>query len=141
MSDNDNALRVTLTAHQAMLNAHEDRLQSIENVQRELVSSVAEQNATLKAFSRQMQMMTDSVCEKLDNVSERLVEKIGNVSEVSKSLVGEQKEQSNRIGDLEKREVREIKAFDWKLKTAYTALSAGGGAILMVLIEYIKRAQ
>lgn len=88
-----------------------------------------------------MQMMTDSVCEKLDTVSERLAEKIGTVSEISKGLSVDQKEHGTRIGALEKREAREDKTFDWKLKLAYSALSALGGAILMVLIEYLKRMQ
>lgn len=137
------ALDTASVAH--MLNAHEDRIQRLETVTTELASSVAEQNATMKAFSQQMRMMSDSVVEKLEDVSTRLSDKIGTVADVSKDLAKDAKEYRSRLEDqrvridrLEKGEHTQSKINDWSLKVVYSILTASAGAGLTLLLEWFK---
>lgn len=121
-----------------MLSAHEGRLQRLESVQSELVGEVAEQAATLKAFSHQIELMTESVCSKLDTVYERLNEKIVTMSDSSKQISEESKRQQSRIEVLEKSERTEEKKIDFRYKVLFYLLSGVGGAVAIVVGQWIK---
>lgn len=121
-----------------MLTAHEGRLQRLEAVQSELVGEVAEQAATLKAFSHQIQLMSDSVCSKLDHVYQRLDERISSMSNSSKEIEAETKNQKVRIEVLERSEKREEKQIDFRHKVIFYLLSGVGGAIAMFIAQLLK---
>lgn len=121
-----------------MLSAHEGRLQRLESVQSELVGEVAEQAATLKAFSHQIQSMTDTVCSRLDVVYDRLNEKIGSMAESSKALAEDAKNHNSRIGVLERSEKTEEKKLDFRYKILFYILSGFGGAIALIIGQWIK---
>lgn len=122
-----------------MLNAHEDRIQRLEDLTTELVGTVSEQNATLKAFSMQMQMMTESVVEKLDQGMRRINHQLGEMKDISKELVKDNKAADKRIDALERQDDRADKVFDWKLKLKYAVFTAVGGAALTLLTQFLMR--
>lgn len=121
-----------------MLTAHEGRLQRLEAVQSELVGEVAEQAATLKAFSHQIQLMTDSVCSKLDSVYDRLDERISSITSSSRDIAAESQSQKKRIEVLERDEKREEKQIEFKHKIVFYLLSGAGGALAMLLAQLLK---
>lgn len=122
-----------------MVNAHEDRIQRLEVVTSELASSVAEQNATMRAFSLQMRMMSDSVCEKLEDVSSRLSDKIGSIGDISKGIVQEQKAADHRLTTLERGEKTDEKVTEFWLKVAYFLVTAIGGAGSTLLVQFLSK--
>lgn len=121
-----------------MLSTHEDRIQRLEAVTSELAGSVGELNATMQGFSQQMRMVSENVCEKLDDVSARLSDKIGNVVEINKELIQETRNADDRLDKLESNQVREDKKFDWKLQALMYLLTTGVGVGATLLVEFLK---
>lgn len=125
----------------SMLAAHEDRLQRLEAGFSDLASSVAEQNATMRAFSQQMAASSDSVCEKLEDVSSRLSDKIGNLSGIAKESVVEVSKIDKRVAQLESSDVTATKWGDWGRQVLIIAMTGMGGAVGTLLIQYLQRHQ
>jgi hypothetical protein len=112
----------------AMVNSHEERIQRLEGVTSELAASAAETNATMKAFSQQMRMMSDSVVAKLDDVSNRLTEKMAQNEKDRRLAAFETKNiQTEKIGE---------KWEDFARNILYFVLTSGGGAIAALIAEH-----
>lgn len=121
-----------------MLATHEDRIQRLETVTHELAGSVGELNATMQGFSQQMRLVSENVCEKLDDVSLRLSEKMGTVAEINKELMQETRKTDERLAKLETHHVREEKKFDWKLQALMYILTTAVGVAGTLLVEFLK---
>lgn len=134
------------TNHASMLSSHEERIQRLESVTSELASSFSEQNATMKAFTVQMHMMSDAVTEKLEDVSHRLSDKIGSMRDITKEIAEETKANAERLAQVEavvkveeKAEKYREKKFDFWLKCLYFSLTALGGGLAPYALELLKK--
>lgn len=127
--------RVKLATLEVSQIRHEQRLASVE----QKVDNLAEVQGELREILMQVSTTMKFFGEKIEGVSNKLTERHKSLEEALQSVVAENKTQGEDIKDIKKSESKKEKIFDWKMKFLFGTGAATGGAILTMLLEYLKR--
>lgn len=142
-----------------LFSAHEDRLQRLEVDRTKLATLEVNQLRTEQRLAAVEKKVEDNIeatdeirkilielstsmrfySEKLEDLGSRMTDGHDSIEEALSAIVTENKTQGEDIKAIKKAEAQAEKVFDWKMKFLFGTGAAAGGALLPMLIEYLKK--